>query len=132
MNFEWIESFSVGVPEMDAEHQRLFSLIDILRESVGSGNEAKTVADALNQLEEYSKTHFASEEKMLEEKGYPGLEKQKKEHQRFIDVMEGFKAKRAKGDEPAAIEIGSFLYNWMKGHIGDEDKKYGMFLSPPA
>ena len=49
--FEWDDSFSVGVAELNRQHQRLIDLINELYEAMQQGQGRNTLTSAVNELE---------------------------------------------------------------------------------
>ncbi len=62
--FQWSERMSVGVAELDADHQTLFRLIDRLHDAV-EFNEGRSALDQIFESpSSYIETHFAHEERV--------------------------------------------------------------------
>lgn len=53
----------------------------------------------LNELIDYTKTHFADEEQLMEEHGYPDYEKHKETHAELIEKLLELRAKFDEGRE---------------------------------
>ena len=137
--FEWDESFSVGVAELNRQHQRLIDLINELYEATQQGqdrnrltsavDELETMAAVLDQLIDYSNYHFAMEERYMVEFAYPEYEEHKRAHGEFVNRSEAFRRDFDEGTALLSMEIMQFLQNWWKDHIVDVDKKYGPLLN---
>jgi hemerythrin-like metal-binding protein len=50
------------VESLDAEHRKLFYLINTLHEAMKSGQSRTVIAGILHELERYTQTHFLVEE----------------------------------------------------------------------
>jgi len=126
MVIKWKEEFSVGVKEFDDHHQKLLSVINSL-ELVESGDKESnhSVVSILKELYEYSKYHFAEEEKALEARAYADLAKQKAEHAEFSKQINEYSNLFLADSEPQVSDVVAFLSNWMLNHILEEDRKYG-------
>jgi len=70
--FEWKPEYSVQIPEIDAQHQRLFCLAAELHNAMAQGKGKNVLEHSLAQLVDYTKTHFAHEERLMQESGYEG------------------------------------------------------------
>jgi len=125
--FIWKDEYSVGIEEMDEQHKSLFKLLDDLSGSIESGD-LKNLGYVLTMLEVYVVFHFTSEEYLLSKYGYPGLNKQEKEHGDFKAKVARFKAQSADDKIRLAGEVKDFLYDWLVNHILVLDKKYGPYL----
>lgn len=84
---------------------------------------------ALNKLINYTKTHFAAEEKYMTQFSYQDLALQKREHEMFIKQILSFKQEFDSGKVALTVQLTSFLKNWLVQHISGSDKKYGPFFN---
>lgn len=123
---EWDPSFSVGSARMDADHQRLMSLLNRLYDAWQGGEGVDTLGWLFDELLAYADTHFAAEEAALAAKGYARLEKQQIDHLRLKASVIDFRNRHLSGDEPAALtgEMTVFLKGWLLEHILGEDILY--------
>ena len=81
--YEWSERMSVGVAELDSDHQALIQLINRLHDAL-ENNEGRLALDQIfESLAVYIETHFAHEEQVMEACGYPEISEHKKEHLKF-------------------------------------------------
>jgi len=126
---KWDATFSVGVPAMDAEHQRIIGLINALQDQFAVASTPAATADLLAQMTRYANEHFRHEEQLLAERNYPRLLEQRAQHA-------GYRKKNlALGREtPGAIvrtpeALHNFLRHWWTQHILTEDMRYKAFLA---
>ncbi|MDQ5986419.1 MAG: Bacteriohemerythrin [Syntrophus sp. SKADARSKE-3] len=126
---KWDSNLSVGVAEMDKQHQKLIDLINQLNDAMSQGKGKDVLGKTINGLLDYTKTHFTAEEKLMGQQGYTGLDQQKDAHKKFIDKVAAYKLQFETGKVGLTIEMMNFLSNWLKGHIIGEDKKYGPYLA---
>lgn len=119
----WSNSYSVEVKPMDDEHIRLIDIINKLYSSMRSGGSKDVIGSILNELVDYTKTHFAHEEKLMQECNYSGYDEQRRAHvalvKQLVEIQEKYAAGTALGQE-----IMSFLKNWLIQHIQGLDKRY--------
>jgi methyl-accepting chemotaxis protein/hemerythrin len=124
----WSKSYSVGVSQMDKEHQRLIDIINNMYSAMRSGRSGDVIGSILDELIDYTKTHFAHEEKLMLEAGYTGFDVQKHAHvalvNQIIEIQNKYRAGTALGQE-----VMSFLKNWLINHIQGLDKKYGPVMN---
>lgn len=125
----WNESLSVHVAEMDRQHQKLIDLINELNDAMGKGKGKEAVGKTITGLIDYTRTHFAAEEKLFGQYGYPDADSQKNMHRKFIDKVVDFKKQIDSGRIGLSIVVIDFLSDWLKNHIQIEDRKYGPFLN---
>ena len=124
----WSRSYSVGVSQMDKEHQRLIDIINNLYASMRSGRSKDAIGTILDELVDYTKTHFAHEERLMQESGFKGYDDQKRAHEALIaqvvEIQGKFRAGTALGQE-----VMTFLKNWLLNHIQGMDKQYGPVMN---
>ncbi|MGO9599752.1 MAG: bacteriohemerythrin [Isosphaeraceae bacterium] len=65
MAIEWSEKFSTGNPEIDAQHRRLFDMLNNLERRINDGESPSEMMDVFDDLVEYTKVHFANEEQCM-------------------------------------------------------------------
>jgi hemerythrin-like metal-binding protein len=126
--FQWKDSMSVGIDEIDKQHMHLISLIDDLYNAMAKGKGQQELATMFNELFDYAKTHFFSEEKYMFVHKYPGYEDHKKEHEKFIEEVKSYKKLFDEGDQKAAIKVANFLKDWLTNHIMKTDQEYAPYL----
>ena len=125
----WDDSYSVGVQVLDEDHQRLLHLINNFQTAAHYNTGEQFVRQALDELIDYTKTHFAREEQMMEENGYPDVEGHKKQHAQMIAKV-GEEVERFEQDPDGSVdELLAFLKEWLIHHILGTDKEYGPFLN---
>ena len=68
---DWNSSLSVDVSAMDEEHKKLITLVNNLNEAMKQGKTKDEMDKVFNELARYTQTHFASEERWMQQVGYP-------------------------------------------------------------
>ena len=126
---QWNDRLSVGVVEIDLQHQKLVEMINKLDDAMQLGKGKDVLGEIINGLIEYSKTHFRTEEDYFDRFGYPNALCHKKEHAEFTTKVAEFK--KAFDAKTLALSIGVmyFLSNWLKNHIKNSDKQFGLFFN---
>jgi hemerythrin len=131
MNFTvWTNEMGVGVVALDDDHKKLIGIINQLHFEMEEGHDKKVLGAVLDQLVDYSKSHFAREESLLFQADYPDAPGHKMEHERFIREITALR-ERFSNAPPATLdaELMGFLRNWLDTHVEGADKKYGPFLT---
>jgi len=126
---DWKQEFSVGNAEIDAQHQKLVAMINDLHTAMTQGKASKMVEEIVIKMVDYSKVHFAAEEKMMQNYKYSGLADHIKEHQAFIAKAHEYEDKIKKGSFSVSISIATFLKDWLTNHILKVDKAYSVLFS---
>ena len=126
---QWSEKFSVGVEELDQQHQQLVKMLNRLiakRETIDTHSE--TISDMLLAMTHYAQKHFKTEENLMKAYGYPGLEEQKQEHRAYRKKAVDFSTATILGIEAVPEILLAYLFDWWTHHILDEDMKYKQFF----
>lgn len=121
---EWKPFYSVGVPLFDAQHKRLFQLMNQLHEAMAKGQAKDHLTAIVTELSNYTKTHFAEEESALEKAGYRDLAAHKTLHRKFEAKVDAFRNDIRQGTLGISIQVMDFLNDWLANHIMKIDKDY--------
>jgi hemerythrin-like metal-binding protein len=121
---EWNPRFSVGVAELDQQHQKLVELTNRLHSSMLAGKSSSVLGPILQQLVAYTRGHFAREEQLMQQAGFPGYEAHKRQHElltaQVVKFVEEMNAKKL----GVSIHVVQFLKEWLLGHIQGADQAY--------
>ena len=124
---QWNPDYRVGSEVLDAQHQAILAQCNALADCMADADPQSNPKfnDTFATLMAQARQHFATEESLLAQFGYPMLEEQQNEHDEFdylaneIITTENF--------EP--VELQRFLTLWWTGHIVGTSKKYRIFLT---
>lgn len=124
----WRHSCTVGVRAMDDQHGILMDAINELRLALVHGAGQEQLGKLLDEYIEFTRMHFWSEEQLLEQTGFAGLEEHRVEHHRILaDLLQS--AHRLQYGE--GVELRTFLcnlhHNFLQ-HVENMDQKYGPWL----
>jgi hemerythrin-like metal-binding protein len=125
----WNAQFSVGVPEIDVQHQRIVALINELYDAIESGESEAAVNRTLHALVDYTQTHFLFEERLMREAGYPDYADHVAMHEGLVlKVADLAEMNRQDGSVKLGNVLIGFLYDWLTHHILEHDKLYVPYL----
>lgn len=127
--FVWDEKYSVGIKELDNQHKQLFNILNELYEAMQNASAQEKLGKIINELTNYTKIHFATEERYMEKFNYADLAAQKAAHAKFIEKIDAFKSDFEAGKLALSLNVASFVKDWLSSHIVGSDKKYGPFLN---
>ncbi len=123
----WKDEFSVKSPRLDAQHKRLFELINDLYEAMQQKVGQEQLQGVLRMLEQYSITHFKDEERTLEEFDCPGLPQQREAHLFFKRKLMEFQHQLQK-ELLFPRDVLVFLKEWLIDHILFMDLKFAPLI----
>jgi hemerythrin len=127
--FVWEDKYSVNVRQFDDEHKRLVALTDQLYGAMKEGKGKQVLEGVLLELVDYTKTHFAHEEKLMSQKNYAGYPVQKAAHDAFVNKVEDALRKFEAGNLSLSVDLFNFLKDWLVKHIQGEDRKYSQYFN---
>jgi len=126
----WTDRLSVGVRVLDDDHKRLVGMLNELYDAMQAGHGKETLGRTLDGLIEYTKLHFAREETLFRQTGYPGATAHKQEHdaltRQVIEVQQKYAAGAASS---LSVGVLTFLKNWLVQHSQGSDQKYRPHLN---
>jgi len=120
--FAWSAKYSIGNAEIDAEHQRLIELANVVATFAGSGEKLPRIKGAIVALYDYVKIHFHHEEEYMLQLGYLQYEEHKKLHEDIIAEMNGI-MKHSGNLDTLVYKFKRLMHGWVIEHIIHEDMK---------
>lgn len=128
MRIRWDYRYSLGVPELDNQHIKLFDMINDLMAGIEGNFREEATRLAVADLLKYTREHFAAEERVMQDVGYPGYDEIKAEHVKFADKMNELAAKVETDYDAASEELMAYLFGWAKIHLLGLDPQIGAFI----
>jgi len=125
----WDSTYSVNIQRCDEQHQKLFSLLNALHDAMRVGRGRSVVGPIVEDLAQYTQTHFQAEEALLQQASYPNLPTHLTEHKKFVAQVGKFQQDIDSGVTGNSIAIVEFLKNWLATHIKQTDHQYGAYLN---
>jgi len=124
----WNPACSVGVQAMDDQHGILMDALNELRMALLKGAECRDVREMLKRVNELTRMHVESEERLLALHGFPGLAAHRAEHQRLLGRLAQFDIRFEQRQSAAVYELVEYLRKWFTTHRGIAGQKYGPWL----
>ncbi len=120
---EWNSNISVNVADIDTQHKKLVNLINTLHEAMTQGKGKEILGKVLDELVDYTKTHFSFEEGKMQAAGYKQYLSHKLEHDRFTRQVMDLQKQYHDGKATITIDVLNFLKDWLVNHIQGVDRK---------
>ena len=124
----WGPMLEVGVKEIDAQHRKLVDLANELSDAQIAGKAKDALGKTLAELVRYTVSHFATEERLMDQHKYPATAEHKQLHKDLVKTVSDFKAKFDKGDAALSQDVMNFLRDWLTKHIMNTDKTFAKDL----
>jgi len=125
----WNHNCAVGVRAMDDQHGILMDAMNELRLAVVRGAGREGVSQLLDQLIEFTRMHFASEERLMEQTEFTGLDEHRAHHHRLLaqGLQLAHRLQYGEGVEMSALL--DFLRTSYLDHIAEMDQQYGPWFN---
>jgi hemerythrin len=121
------EDVEVGVQEIDTEHDLLLGVVRALEKAVISAPRPQVEA-LLQQLSEFTKVHFATEEIMMRLYAYPDFAHHQLEHARLVEQIDQVRSEFAKGNVQPTRSFATALHHWFSDHVRSHDVRLARFV----
>lgn len=119
----WSEEYSLGIPEIDQQHKALFGAVDELHTAFMEQKEGLKVGQVIEFMEVYAKTHFQTEERLMEKHPFPNRDSHLEGHRAFEEQVMEFLPRAPHGTRMLSMEVLHFLKDWLTHHINDTDRR---------
>lgn len=119
---QWRPTLETGIDVIDQQHKRIVDYINALRIAQVKGDRG-AVAKTIDDVIDYTQSHFGFEEALMEDAGYPLLNAHKRVHELFIRRV-AVLHQRFKSGEDIAQDLHNVLARWLITHIQTEDRHY--------
>ena len=118
----WVPELDTGIAEIDTQHRRIVDYINKLRD-LRESHDRQGLSDVIAEMVDYTMSHFAFEEELMEEAGYPFCAAHKRVHEVFIKRVSEYRM-RFEAGEDITDELRNMLSRWLFNHIRGDDKAY--------
>jgi len=112
-----------GVAAIDHQHRGLVDIINALYDITLNKNSGTTLARVFEDLNQHIDEHFACEEQLFAQTGYPRALEHRAIHEAFRRRIADYRASaRGAKDTIVAAELLHLLKQWLNGHMQDADR----------
>lgn len=125
MAYTWSAELETGNTTIDGQHKELIAAINKLLEACSAGKGRAQISETSNFLMDYTKRHFADEERLQRENKYPDYANHKVYHDGFVKVVAQL-VQDLNREGPTVVMVGkinSTIAQWLLNHIKREDTK---------
>jgi hemerythrin len=131
MATEWSPALSIGVPQVDAQHQELFKQVEGLIQAARQRDRSQ-IEPTLGFLGRYAFAHFRDEEALMAETGYPEADaaNHRDAHERFRAQLRELSAEFDERGATALVSLTlhNWVAEWLRRHVGGMDQTLGRWL----
>jgi hemerythrin len=130
MSLVWTKDCSVGHPQVDDQHRKLFDAANRLFDAMKAGQGREVVGPLISFLADYVDKHFKAEEALMASSGYQDTWRHQGEHQAFVETFQKLAAQyEREGAGPVlSIQLQRTVSDWLMDHILKSDRRLGLHL----
>ena len=125
---QWQDKLNTGIASIDAQHRHLIEICNdafALTQLEDGIDHYDEIIAILQNLTEYTQSHFQHDEMLMDKYHYPGLDAHKMEHYLFMKKVAKTDLQKIDKDQNKALqEIINMLVDWVSSHILDTDMQY--------
>lgn len=122
MKMKWVPEYNTGIDVIDDQHKRILEFINEIDEIEHLSNRAR-LKEILDNIIDYTQSHFTFEESLQEEAGYKYRVPHKRVHDLFIKRIEAYRD-RFEAGHSIEHELHEVLSKWLINHIQHDDADY--------
>lgn len=125
---EWRQEYSVGIEEVDREHESLIEQINQLYEQLSLPMDTIAIETMLSDIQTDISTHFALEELLMQEAGFSEYEAHKQDHERLLDQIHDLVFHFSEDPESGKELLINRLSDWFSQHFRGFDARLHKLL----
>jgi hemerythrin len=118
----WTDDLETGIDVIDEQHTWIVDYIYQLEYAIKQRDRG-SVGQVLNELVDYTLSHFAFEESLLVEAGYPMAKPHKAVHDMIVKRVTKYQENHRAGED-VAEQLSGMLSTWLVHHIQRDDMLY--------
>ena len=113
---------SVDLVSIDAEHQVLIDLLNRFGEFLERGESVDAARELFDDIVEHTVAHFAHEERVMRNIGYPELDKHLKQHATLVENASALREElKSASDLSQLTPVTVFLNHMVLKHMMESD-----------
>jgi hemerythrin len=118
----WTSDLNTGIDVIDGQHKRIVEFINQLGDAKQAGDRV-AIGEIIEGMVDYTLSHFAFEESLMEDAGYEFVRAHKKVHELFVKRVAGMQEKFKSGQDVTG-DLHGLLSRWLFNHIRNDDAAY--------
>ena len=118
----------IGIAKLDSQHREILNLVNQIASAVANGSMIGTTRSLVNDLVAISQIHFAYENELMLEYGYPYMQSHVENHDELMNQIQNLVEDIIGSKRERAELISAYLNDWVEKHIIKSDMALGKFL----
>jgi hemerythrin-like metal-binding protein len=131
MRFSWDQTYSVGIKEIDKQHQQFFKICQQIYQLVDNRDLPDHLLKIVTELGNYSQYHLSVEESYFRQFQYPQSQPHVDSHNEYRTKINHLLQQARQTDVDyyqICQSIAEFAQNWLAQHIKVMDKQYSSYF----
>lgn len=130
----WTKAIETGLPALDDQHRQYFAMVNgymaASAKAAAQQNGHEELVERLKFLRRYAVEHFATEQKIMKDAGYPDYQEHFEQHMYFLKRVGALDNRlREEGhSEKLTREVHFYTLEWFISHIQSADMLVVEFL----
>lgn len=124
----WDSSYSIFLPEIDAEHRSLFRLANELQNALLTCAPQARLEESMQAFVAHVEEHFSHEERMMKFTRYETFLWHRRQHDGIRHRMRRARKSLAQGDREALLALVEHIGRWLRDHTSITDRMMGAYL----
>lgn len=126
---QWDERLNTGIKVIDDQHVHYIYYLNTMHDAMVDGKARKVALPILEEVYKHAIEHFSTEEKIMEEKGYPLLAEHKAQHAELLKCVTELRKQAKESIHFVASDAVSFFIRWQVEHVQKEDMQFRDYLA---
>jgi hemerythrin len=126
---DWAKALADAHARMHTEHEIERHLLDDLERAVAERAQAGQVHELLRQLVEHTNLHFLSEQLVMRQLAYPGLEAHEQEHDDLMAQARQLQQHVEAGEVEPTLRFIAAMRHWLTAHMAGKDQALARYLA---
>ncbi len=128
-SLNWSDSYNVNVEAIDVQHREMADLVEKLHLAIAAGADPDSLKPIVRSLLDHTRDHFALEEGLMDQHGYPKTRLHKSEHANLLRQLEIVQQALAEGRIPSFCHNMDISADWIMVHVAHSDSELGRFIN---
>jgi hemerythrin len=128
---QWDEKYSVRDETIDAEHQKLFELANVVFAIANPAQDEERFRAAVKRLFKYAEYHFRHEEELMAKVDFPDRTAHSNRHTQIIARLQDA-LRSSKSQVELSDNLRHLMLDWVLKHIMEEDSKIAASVAHAA
>lgn len=128
MAITWDPSFETGIEILDTQHKEIMNQACDLACCISLEGNPEMIRKFVARLLETTAAHYATEEFLMKDCGYPDTAAHMAEHAKSYSELCTFADKADAGHPTLGAFVYTFFQGWLKHHMSTQDMEFAKFL----